>query len=59
MIFAPVTGVSAADVPSEVRLFDSRTLYIHGWLTYTYNSSTASTEIPISLMSGRTTSDRM
>ncbi len=48
LIFASFGVLGAISVPSEVRLFDSRTLYIHGYMVYKYNSSTsASSDIPV------------
>lgn len=48
LTFAFISEVKVLGDLSGVRLFDSRTLYIHGYLVYKYNSTTpASTEIPI------------
>lgn len=48
LTFVPVSEVDTISDLSEVQMFDSQTLYIHGYLVYKYNSSTsASTEIPI------------
>lgn len=47
-IFVPIREANTTSVPSKVRLFDPRTLYIHGYLVYKYNCPTpASIPIPV------------
>jgi hypothetical protein len=47
-IFVPIHEANTTSVPSKVRLFDPRTLYIHGYLVYKYNCPTpASIPIPV------------
>jgi len=47
-IFVSIREVNTASVPSKARLFDPRTLYIHGYLVYKYNCPTpASIPIPV------------
>lgn len=48
LMFASFSEVNTIGDLSGVQLFDSRTLYIHGYLVYKYNSSTpASSDIPV------------
>lgn len=47
-VLFPIRKVSAINIPHKVRLFDSRALYVYGYLVYKYNSPTdALTPIPI------------
>ena len=43
-IFIPISEASATSVPSIVRLFDSKSLNIHGYIVYRYNYSTTPAE---------------
>ena len=48
LTFVPISEVDTIGDLNGVRLFDSRTLYIHGYLVYKYDSSTpASSDIPV------------
>jgi transglutaminase-like putative cysteine protease len=47
-MFASINEVNTIGNLSRVLLFDSRTLYVHGYLVYKYNSSTpASSDVPV------------
>ena len=49
MIFTLVGEVSAISVPSGVRLFDSKSLSVHGYMVYKYNSSSSARDVPVSM----------
>ena len=48
MVCVPAGEVNVR-VPSEVRRFDSRTLYVHGYLVYKYNSSIPADQVDVFL----------
>ena len=48
-VFAPIGEASTAANPSEVRLFDSRTLYVHGYMVFRYNSNVSSDSVQFSI----------
>ncbi len=48
-IFASIGEVGAISVPYGVRLFDSRSLYVHGYMVYRYNSSSPAYNVPVSM----------
>jgi len=48
-IFAFVTDVGNADALGEVRLFDSRKLYVHGYMVYRYNCNASSGSVEFSI----------
>lgn len=48
-IFVPLREVSAVSVPDKVRLFDPKSLYVHGYIVYKYNSSTSGDDVPVSM----------
>jgi len=48
-IFTPISNVSKAVDPGEVRLFDSRTLYVYGYMVFRYNSNVSSDSVDFSI----------
>lgn len=48
-IFASIGKVSAISVPNGVKLFDSKSLYVHGYMVYKYNSSSSAYNVPVSM----------
>ncbi|KPV64750.1 MAG: Transglutaminase-like superfamily protein [Candidatus Bathyarchaeota archaeon BA1] len=48
-IFVPISKVNPISVPEKVRLFDPKTLYIHGYTGYRYNSSAPAERVPVFL----------
>jgi len=48
-IFVPMCEVSTAAIPDEVRLFDRRTLYVHGYMVFRYNNNVSSDSVQFSI----------
>jgi len=48
-IFAPIIEVGATDNSGEPLLFDSRTLYVHGYMVFRYNSNRSSPSVQFSV----------
>lgn len=48
-IFASIGEVGAISVPDGVRLFDSKSLYVHGYMVYKYNSSSSAYNVLVSM----------
>lgn len=48
-IFAPNDKISTAGISTEPRQFDSRTLYVHGYVVFRYNNNVSSRSVQFSI----------
>jgi len=48
-VFTPIGEVSSVANSGEVRLFDRRTLYVHGFMVFRYNSNASADSVEVSI----------